>query len=248
MGELDGKVALITGAGSGMGRACVEVFVREGAQVIAVDITGAEDETAAGFGDAVIPFRCDVRDEAQVEASYAAGWERFGRVDIACNVAGIADGMPLADLTMDHYDRIMDVNLRGVVLGTKHALRTMVPAGGGVILNWSSTGGLNGSRLPTTAYSASKAGVIAVTKQAAIEYGTKGIRANALCPGFVETAMSGGPGAAERHPALVQGTALQRGGQPEEVAEVASFLCSDRASLITAAVVPVDGGLTAVQA
>jgi NAD(P)-dependent dehydrogenase (short-subunit alcohol dehydrogenase family) len=248
MGELDGKVALITGAGSGMGRACAQVFVREGARVVAVDVTGAEEETAAGLGDAVIPVRCDVRNEAEVEASYAAAVAAFGRVDIACNVAGIADGMPLSEITMEHYDRIMDVNLRGVVLGTKHALRTMLPAGGGVILNWSSTGGLNGSRLPTTAYSASKAGVIAVTKQAAIEYGTQGIRANTLCPGFVETAMSGGPGAADRHPALVKGTALQRGGQPGEVAEVASFLCSDRASLVTAAVLAVDGGLTAVQA
>ncbi|MDQ2649102.1 MAG: SDR family oxidoreductase [Actinomycetota bacterium] len=248
MGELDGKVALITGAGSGMGRASVEVFVREGARVLAVDITGAQDETAADVGDAVVPFQCDVSDEAQVEAAFAAAVEAFGRVDIVCNVAGIADGMPLADITMEHYDRIMDVNLRGVVLGTKHALRTMLPTGGGVILNWSSTGGLNGSRMPTTAYSASKAGVIAVTKQAAIEYGEQGIRANTLCPGFVETAMSGGKGAAERFPQLVGGTALKRGGQPEEVAEVASFLASDRASLVTGITVPIDGGLTAVQA
>ncbi len=248
MGELDGKVALITGAGSGMGRASVEVFVREGARVLAVDITGAQDETAANVGDAVVPFQCDVSDEAQVEAAFAAAVEAFGRVDIVCNVAGIADGMPLADITMEHYDRIMDVNLRGVVLGTKHALRTMLPTGGGVILNWSSTGGLNGSRMPTTAYSASKAGVIAVTKQAAIEYGEQGIRANTLCPGFVETAMSGGKGAAERFPQLVGGTALKRGGQPEEVAEVASFLASDRASLVTGITVPIDGGLTAVQA
>jgi NAD(P)-dependent dehydrogenase (short-subunit alcohol dehydrogenase family) len=248
MGELDGKVALITGAGSGMGRASVEVFVREGARVLAVDITGAQDETAANVGDAVVPFQCDVSDEAQVEASFAAATAAFGRVDIVCNVAGIADGMPLADITMEHYDRIMDVNLRGVVLGTKHALRTMLPTGGGVILNWSSTGGLNGSRMPTTAYSASKAGVIAVTKQAAIEYGEQGIRANTLCPGFVETAMSGGKGAADRFPQLVGGTALKRGGQPEEVAEVACFLASDRASLVTGITIPIDGGLTAVQA
>ena len=247
MGELESKVALITGAGSGMGRASTEVFVREGAQVLAVDVTGAEEETAMSLGDAVVPFRCDVRDEAQVEAAFAAALETFGRVDIACNVAGIADGMPLTEITMEHYDRILDVNLRGVVLGTKHALRTMLPLGGGVILNWSSTGGLNGSRMPTTAYSASKAGVIAVTKQAAVEYGTQGIRANALCPGFVETAMSGGKGAAERFPQLVQGSALMRGGQPEEVAEVACFLASDRASLVTGVALPVDGGLTAVQ-
>ena len=216
--------------------------------MLAADVTGHEEQTAADLGAAAVPCRCDVTDEAQVEAMFAAALAAFGRVDAVLNVAGIADAQPLAEITMEHYDRIMDVNLRGVVLGTKHGLRTMLPTGGGAIVNWSSTGGLNASRMPTTAYSASKAGVIAVTKQAAVEYGTQGIRANTICPGFVETAMSGGKGAAERFPALVQGTALQRGGQPEEVAELASFLCSDRASFLTGAVIPIDGGLTAVQA
>jgi len=245
MGELDGKVAVITGAGSGMARAASHVFVREGAKVLAVDVSGRQKETADALGDAVVPFQCDVTDEAQVEAMFAAALDAFGQVDAVLNVAGIADARPLADVTMDHYDRIMDVDLRGVLLGTKHAIRTMLPAGGGVIVNWSSTGGLNGSSMPTSIYSAAKAGVIAVTKAAAIEYGTQGIRANAICPGFIETEMSGGKGAAERFPALVGGTALKRGGQPEEVAELASFLASDRASFITGAIIPVDGGMTA---
>ena len=245
MGELDGKVAVITGAGSGMARATTRVFVREGARVLAADISGREEETAAELGDAVVPFRVDVTDESQVEAMFAAAEDAFGQVDAVLNVAGIGSAQPLAKITMDEYDRVMAVDLKGVLLGTKHGINAMVPTGGGVILNWSSIGGMNGSELPTSTYSAAKAGVIAFTKQAAIEYGTKGIRANAICPGFIETEMSGGPGAAERFPNMVAGTSLKRGGQPEEVAEVACFLASDRASYMTGAVVPIDGGSTA---
>ena len=244
MHELEGKVAVITGAGSGMGRASAEVFVREGAKVLAADISGRQDETAEVLGDAVVPFQLDVADEASVEAMLAAAIEAFGKVDTVLNVAGIGSASPLADTTLEDFERVMAINLRGVWLGTKHGIRTMLPTGGGAILNWSSTGGMNGSRLPTSAYSAAKAGVISVTKAAAIEYGTQGIRANAICPGFIETEMSGGKGAAERFPGLVQGSALRRGGQPEEVAELASFLASDRATYITGAVIPIDGGST----
>jgi NAD(P)-dependent dehydrogenase (short-subunit alcohol dehydrogenase family) len=244
MAELEGKIAVITGAGSGMGRAAAEVFVREGARVLAADISGHQDDTAAALGDAAVPFRVDVSDEASVEAMFAAALEAFGRVDAVLNVAGIAGAAPLADLTLEDFHRILAVNLTGVMLGTKHAIRTMLPTGGGAIVNWSSTGGINGSRMPTSAYSASKAGVISLTKAAAIEYGTEGIRANTICPGFVETAMSGGKGAGERHPALVGGSALKRAGQPEEVAELASFLASDRSGYITGAVIAIDGGST----
>lgn len=244
MGELDSKVAVITGAGSGMARATAEIYVREGARVLAADITGREDETAAALGDACVPFRVDMRDEAQVEAMFAAALDAFGKVDVVCNVAGVGGAEPLADITLDEYERVMSINLKGVMLGTKHAVRTMVPTGGGVILNWASTGGMNGSRLPTSTYSAAKAGVISFTKAAAIEYGLQGIRAIAICPGFVETEMSGGKGAAERFPALVKGSCLQRGGQPEEIGELASFLASDRATYITGAVIPIDGGNT----
>jgi NAD(P)-dependent dehydrogenase (short-subunit alcohol dehydrogenase family) len=245
MGELDGKVAVITGAGSGMARATTKVFVREGAEVLAADISGREEETAAELGDAVVPFHVDVSDEAQVEAMFAAAKDAFGDVDAVLNVAGVGSAQPLADVTMDEYDRVMGINLKGVMLGTKHGIKALLPSGGGVILNWSSIGGMNGSAMPTSTYSAAKAGVIALTKQAAIEYGEQGIRANAICPGFIETEMSGGPGAAARFPAMVAGTSLKRGGQPEEVAEVAAFLASDRASYMTGAVVPIDGGSTA---
>jgi NAD(P)-dependent dehydrogenase (short-subunit alcohol dehydrogenase family) len=176
---------------------------------------------------------------------FAAAREAFGRVDAVLNVAGVAGAQALAEITLEEYDRVMNVDLRGVMLGTKHGIKAMLPTGGGAIVNWSSIGGMNGSAMPTSVYSAAKAGVIAFTKAAAIEYGTKGIRANAICPGFIETEMSGGPGAATRFPALVQGSALKRGGQPEEVAELAAFLASDRASFITGAIIPIDGGSTA---
>lgn len=244
MAELDGKVAVITGAGSGMARAAAAVFVREGAKVLAADVSGRQVDTAAELGDAVVPWAVDVTDEASVEAMFAAALDAFGRVDAVLNVAGVGSGGALADTTLEEYDRVMAVDLKGVMLGTKHGIRTMVPTGGGVILNWSSIGGMNGSRMPTSVYSAAKAGVIAFTKAAAIEHGHQGIRANAICPGFIETPMSGRKGAAERFPALVQGSCLKRGGQPEEVGELASFLASDRASFITGAVVPIDGGST----
>ena len=246
MGELEGKVAVITGAGSGMARATAHVFVREGAKVLGADITGREKETADELGDAFVPFHGDVSQEADVEAMFAAALEAFGRVDVACNVAGIGGHGKVADATVDEYDRIMKVNLLGVILGTKHAVRTMLPSGGGVILNWSSTGGMNGSRQPVGIYSASKAGVISYTKQAAIEYGRKGIRANAICPGFTVTELSGGREAVDRFPALVQGAPMGRAAEPEEIAEVACFLASDRASFVSGAVIPVDGGITAL--
>jgi NAD(P)-dependent dehydrogenase (short-subunit alcohol dehydrogenase family) len=195
-----------------------------------------------------VPCRCDVTEEGQVKAMFAAALDVFGRVDAVLNVAGIGAAAPLAEVTAEEYDRVMDVDLRGVFLGTRYGINALLDSGGGVILNWSSTGGINATPFPVSVYSAAKAGVIAFTKAAAVEYGMRGIRAIAICPGFIETEMSGGPGAAQRLPQLVQGTALKRGGQPEEVAELASFLCSQRATYITGAVIPVDGGMTATLA
>lgn len=244
MGELEGKVAIITGAGSGMGRASASVFVREGAQVMAVDVSGDEQETAEELGSSVLPRHCDVTDEAEVAATFDAALSEFGRVDAVLNVAGIAAGVPFLDFTDADYERILGVNLKGVLFGTKYGIKALLSSGGGAVVNWSSIGGLNAS-VGTSLYGISKAGVISLTKSAAIEYGPQGIRANVICPGLIETAMSGGPGVAERMPHLLDRQAIKRAGQPEEVAELASFLASNRASLITGAVIPIDGGTMA---
>ncbi|UDY36709.1 SDR family NAD(P)-dependent oxidoreductase [Dermatobacter hominis] len=246
MGELDGKVAVITGAGSGMGKASVKVFLREGATVVAADISGAEattaEEAVAEHGGEVLPVHCDVTQEPEVEALFAAALESFGRVDSVLNVAGIADGGLLTDLSMETYDRIMEVNLRGVVLGMKHGIRALLRSGGGTVTNWSSVGGLNGSA-GTAVYSASKAGVLAATRSGAVEFGDQGVRVNAICPGFILTEIMGAMGA--DLPGIKEKAALNRAGLPHEVAEVGAFLASDRASFLTGAIIPVDGGWSA---
>jgi NAD(P)-dependent dehydrogenase (short-subunit alcohol dehydrogenase family) len=243
MGFLDGKVAVITGAGSGMAKASVKAFIREGAQVVAADLSGAEKDTAAEVGGSVLPVHCDVTRESDVEAAMRAAVEEFGRLDAVLNVAGIAEGVMLTDVTIEHYDRTMDVDLRGVLFGMKHGIRVMLEAGnGGAIVNWSSIGGLNSS-VATSVYGAAKAGVISLTKTAALEYGSKNIRVNCVCPGYIKTEIMGA--GLDQYPGAAKGTPLKRLGQPHEVAEVATFLVSDRASFVTGAIVPVDGGRSA---
>jgi NAD(P)-dependent dehydrogenase (short-subunit alcohol dehydrogenase family) len=195
-------------------------------------------------GEGVLPVHCDVTNEADVEAAMRAAVEEFGRLDAVCNVAGIGDAAMIADVTMEHYDRVMDIDLRGVLLGTKHGIRTMLECGnGGAIVNWSSIGGLNASPA-TGVYSAAKAGVISITKSAAIEYARKGIRVNCVCPGYIKTE---GMGAGlDSYPGAADGTPMKRLGQAHEIAEVAAFLCSDRASFVTGAAIPVDGGRSVV--
>jgi NAD(P)-dependent dehydrogenase (short-subunit alcohol dehydrogenase family) len=238
MGFLDGKIAVITGAGSGMAKASVKAFVREGAKVVAADFSGAEQDTAKEVGGDVIAVHCDVTKEDDVQNAVATAVNEFGRLDCMLNVAGIAMGAPFVDIDDAHYEKQMDVDLRGVLYGIKHGVKAMLAnESGGAIVNWSSLGGL-GAAPYTAVYTAAKHGVVGMTKVAAIEYGPKNIRVNAVCPGFIHTEIMGSrmpPGMEEKH-------ALNRGGQPSEVAEVAAFLCSDRASFVTGVALPVDGG------
>jgi NAD(P)-dependent dehydrogenase (short-subunit alcohol dehydrogenase family) len=244
MGLLEGKHAVITGAGSGIAKSATEVFVREGAKVLAADISGAEKKTAAEVGPQVIPFHCDVTKESDVAAMFVAALHEFGTIDVLLNVAGSIGTRQFPEVTMEEYDLLMDVNLRGMLLCQQYAIRAMLESGGGVIVNFSSVGALNAEETASSAYMAAKAGVHAITKAAAVQYGRKGIRANVIAPGFTLTETNGGV-SPERVRAISAKSALNRPGQPHDTAELAAFLASDRASYITGVVIPVDGGWSA---
>jgi NAD(P)-dependent dehydrogenase (short-subunit alcohol dehydrogenase family) len=241
MGQLDGKVAFITGAGSGIGKACSVLFAAEGARVVAADISGAEQATASAAGDAVIGVHCDVTVEADVEAGIATAVREFGHVDVVLNVAGIPAGGMIADATMEEYDAVLDVDLRGVLLGMKHGVRAMLAGGhGGSIVNFSAIGGITPSA-GNTLYHTATAGVISATRSVARDYGLQGIRVNAIAPGLILTEGFGAQGLKAR-PENVKKSALGRAGEPEEVARAAAFLASDSASFISGVTLPVDGG------
>lgn len=240
MGLLDGKVAVVTGAGSGMGKASAQIFAREGARLVISDISGAEEQTAAGIDGEVVARHCDVSKEDQVSALIATAVEKFGRLDALLNVGGISFGGLIESVEEPDFDRVIDVNLKGVFWGTKYAVRAMKETGGGSIVNWSSLAGLVPS-FGANVYSASKAAVVQLTKSTAVEYGPHNIRANAICPGMIATegmgamALKHDPGKAARNP-------LGRAGTSEDAGELAAFLASDRASYLNGVIIPLDGG------
>jgi NAD(P)-dependent dehydrogenase (short-subunit alcohol dehydrogenase family) len=243
--RLAGKVAVVTGAGSGMGAAMVEQFRAQGAQVIAADISGKQDDIAARFGNACVATHADVSKSADVQAMLNLAIERFGRLDILCNNAGIAGQIaPTADQDEDEFDAVIAVNLRGVFLGMKYAIPLMLKTGGGSIINTSSMASL--VAFPGMAgYCASKGGVSMLTKLTAAEYASQGIRVNAILPGAIETGMSQGL-PPEMRDGAVAATLMGRIGQPVEIAQLAVFLASDESSFITGTLTPVDGGYTLV--
>ncbi len=245
------KAALVTGGASGIGRAAALSFAHGGARVVVADVDQAGGEETvclvkAEGGEAVF-VKTDVRAAVDVEAMVAAAVQSFGRLDIAFNNAGVlGSGAAMIDFTEDDWDDVMGINLKGVWLCMKHEIPAMIQAGGGAIVNTSSIAGLVGSQ-HSPAYAASKHGVVGLTKTAALQYAPHGIRVNCVCPAAVyspmlETLVTRNPQVGER---LLASQPNGRFASPEEVAAVVTWLCSDAASFVTGAALPVDGGYTA---
>jgi NAD(P)-dependent dehydrogenase (short-subunit alcohol dehydrogenase family) len=247
-GLVAGKVALVTGGGSGIGRQACLVFSREGAQVVVCDValeggqeTVSQIEQAGGQATFI---RADVAQAAEVEALVAKTVETYGRLDCAYNNAGIAGQTArVADDSEQNWQRILSINLKGVWLCLKYEIAHMLQQGGGAIVNTASDAGLIGLKR-AGAYVASKHGVVGLTKTAALEYAKSNIRVNAVCPGPIDTPML--RGASERViDAMAAAQPNGRLGQPREIAEAAVWLCSDAASFVTGHPMPVDGGYIA---
>lgn len=245
VGMLAGKVVVVTGVGRGIGRACAEVCVREGARVLAADFSGQQEDVARQLGPAVVPFHADVSREDEIKAMFAAALEAFGRIDASLHVAGTQAGRgETLDFTLEDYELLTATNLRGVMFCTQHAAKAMAATGGGSIVNFTSVAGVNGEHLAPLPYTAAKAGVHMVSKVMAIDYASQGVRVNVIAPGFTLTEMM-----ADATPEMLAHmgakSALGRPARASEQAEVAAFLASDRASYVTGTVIPVDGGWTA---
>ena len=249
--RLAGKVALITGGASGMGRSEAEIFAREGAKVMVADMLEAEGRTVvaaiAAEGGQARFLRLDVTQEAEWEAAVAAAVAAFGKLDVLVNNAGISGGIVPDPMDTGGWDALMNVNAKGVFLGMKHALPAMRRAGGGAIVNISSISGFAGQVGIHMGYNASKGAVRIMTKSAAVQFARDGIRVNSVHPGILPPMRTSRITADPAHRAkLLKGVPMGREGRVEEVAHAVLFLASDEASYITGTELVVDGGYLAV--
>lgn len=258
MARLEGKVALITGGASGIGEATVRLFVREGARVLIADLQyDVAEALAAELGEGAAAAKCNVANEEDVRAAVAEALSRWGRLDILFNNAGFGGvSGPIEETTIEEYDLTMDVLLKSVFLGTKHAAPVMKAQGGGAIVNTASVCSFEAG-IGNQLYTVAKAGVAMMTRAAAIELADHGIRVNAVCPGYIPTPLSAGR-AKGQHAADVVDAALERTrtrfadlqpiprpGDPADIAHAVLFLASDDASFVTGETLRVDGGLLA---
>jgi NAD(P)-dependent dehydrogenase (short-subunit alcohol dehydrogenase family) len=250
-GSYTGKVAFVTGAATGIGRAAGLAFAREGASVVVADVSEQGNQETARMiekqGGRALAVRCDVSRAEEVQRALNATMEAFGRLDFAFNNAGIEYTIkPAAEVTEEEWDRIIDIDLRGVFLCMKHEIPLMLEQGGGAIVNTSSGAGVKGFK-GGAAYVAAKHGVVGLTKAAALDYASQNIRINAVCPGIIDTPMmdrfSGGT--AEGRRTVIAQEPIGRMGTPEEIAAAVIWLCSDAAAFVVGHAMVIDGGQTA---
>jgi meso-butanediol dehydrogenase / (S,S)-butanediol dehydrogenase / diacetyl reductase len=250
-GKFEGQVAIITAGGSGIGAATARRFVQEGASVVVADISGRRAEEVASAisasGGKAVHLKMDASDPEGVQATIKLALETYGRLDIMFNNAGMADAAPLDETSLESWNRVMAVTLTSTFLGLKYCLPIMRRQGGGAIINTASVSGTGGD-YGLSSYNAAKAGVINLTRAAAIENAKFNIRVNCVCPGAINTRAAqilGGDRADEFRRIQAKAHPLGRMGEPEEIASAVAFLASTEASFITGAALMVDGGVTA---